>query len=103
MNNLLITKQGRIVELLSGATHDVTCRLKLGRTLRQFIRQDGGVRICYRSEQLAVESAREISFKQLLYINNILRGNDIYLTIVCINGKAKTKQSFRPIRGLQIN
>lgn len=99
MPDVLITKTGKVVECLSGGTHEQTCLLKLHKTLQQFIK-DNGVRVNCRTERIAIEAHNHLTFKQICKINAILRANEIYAVYSCIKGVEQVKNSFRSIRGL---
>lgn len=99
MSNVLLTKQGDVIDCLSGATHEVTCVHLLNQTVNQFI-LNGGVRIKQANESLAIESDNPLTTEQLLHVNKILRTNNIYYVITTIESISKEKQSYRPIRGL---
>lgn len=99
MPDVLITKTGKVVECLSGGTHEQTCLIKLHRTLQQFIK-DNGVRVNCRTERIAIECNNHLTIKQVCKVNSILRNNEIYAMYACIRGREQVKNSFRPIRGL---
>lgn len=100
MNDTLITQQGQSIECLSGGTHEISCMLKLKRTLTQFICKDGGIRVNCRTERIAIESHDHLTAEQLRQVNKILRNNEVYAIYSCIKGIEHVKTSFRPIRGL---
>ena len=103
MNSILITKTGRVVELLSGGTHEQTCLAKLHCTLSDFICKQNGVRVMFgRGNHVAVEAHNHLTSKQLLQVNKAIRQNEIYSIHACIKGIDHSKNSFRPIRGLPV-
>ncbi len=103
MNDILIKRDGKTIDCISGGTHEQTCLLKLHISLTQFICKDGGVRVNVRTERIAVECNDHLSVEQIRKVNKVLRTNEVYALYTCIRGQEQVKNSFRPIRGLPEN
>ncbi len=101
MNDCLITKRGKVVDIGDGGKHDITCVKKLGYTLRTFLLRKGGVRVKLGwpdTEAIAIEYHDKPTTQQQRKINSILRKHDYYTVVLNL----KTIAKFRPIRGFQI-
>lgn len=98
-NDILITKSGKVIETLGGATHEITCLHTLKCTLADFI-DNKGCRVKQHNESLAIESTQHLTNEQTNKVNSILRQENIYTIHTCIMGVEHWQKKFRPIRGL---
>ena len=104
MSSCLITKTGKVVECLPGATHERTCVLTFKLSLCEFLnKKAGGVRVKLYQDEAAIEGFDFPTPKQRYKINAILRINDIFKLTTSFRGGYDVKNSFsRPIRSLRI-
>ena len=101
MNNCLITKRGRVVDVSGNGQHEIICVRKLGVKLRTFLLKKGGVRVKLgwpNTESLAIEYYRKPTEHQLRAIRKILRADDYYTVVLNL----KTIAKWRPIRSFTI-
>lgn len=101
MNNCLITKRGRVVDVSGNGQHEILCVRKLGVKLRAFLLKKGGIRVKIGwpdTESLAIEYYRKPTEQQLRAIRRILRTDNYYTVVLNL----RTIQKFRPIRSFQV-